>query len=682
MTNEQLKDLLRTSIFKDINVSKIDKLIENAEEINVSGDTTFLREGDVADAFFIIKEGSVQIFSVGPDHQEIVIAREDPGDFFGEQALLTSAPGLRNASVRSLTDCTFLKISHESFLELIESEDRLKKELTKLGFQELLRRFRNSESEYDVSQYFLEATDLFETKVFKPGETIIRSGDPAGLVYFLLSGHVDIYKKNDQGEETFICTNMPNNLFGESSHVLGTVATATVKARDLARALVIPGDKFKELYQLRSGLKRIVDTLQEVYHSPQRGQIKQYFGKFLHMPTVINRFALEDGRELISNRIVGRNIQSIREINLTASETVIFEDKKTFRELELLKGRLIGLSSYGEWRKMPELYARVLDAGSLTDAEIKNFREVGDISLEARLPVAPESDQIVCKCMYVKRSTISKLIKEGATTLPEISTKCQAGTVCGSCIPTVQAMLGRSTWQPMHIIRSSQTTADMRVYHLLPIRKTPLQKFRSGQHVVIQCEIEGRWIERSYTLSSASTNSNYYEIAVKREEKGLFSRWLFANDESVPFIRVSAPRGTFGFDANKKFPMVFLAAGIGITPAVSFARTIVDQSIDRRLQIYATARSQDKLPYASELRALAEKSQRVTCIEHYTLEKGRLKADDITQIASRAAEADYFVCGPKEFTEMCQASLIAAGIKKNKISTELFVHAGGPRLES
>lgn len=47
----------------------------------------------------------------------------------------------------------------------------------------------------------------------------------------------------------------------------------------------------------------------------------------------------------------------------------------------------------------------------------------------------------VCLCRAVTRKTIIEMIEAGARTVDEVADRCQAGTSCGHCVPTVVRLL-------------------------------------------------------------------------------------------------------------------------------------------------------------------------------------------------------------------------------------------------
>ncbi len=85
------------------------------------------KEGDIADYFYVIEEGNVEIVKKNPDNTETVVAILKEGDSFGEMGLMQKAP--RSASVRCVTPVGLLKISREDFKALTGSYSSLRDQL-------------------------------------------------------------------------------------------------------------------------------------------------------------------------------------------------------------------------------------------------------------------------------------------------------------------------------------------------------------------------------------------------------------------------------------------------------------------------------------------------------------------------------------------------------------------------
>lgn len=77
-----------------------------------------IREDTVADTFYIIQKGKVAITKKFEDGQEMVLAIQHGGDFFGEMALLDEGP--RSASAVALEPTVLLEISRDDFSILLK----------------------------------------------------------------------------------------------------------------------------------------------------------------------------------------------------------------------------------------------------------------------------------------------------------------------------------------------------------------------------------------------------------------------------------------------------------------------------------------------------------------------------------------------------------------------------------
>jgi len=89
---------------------------EITREVYKPGDFIFF-EGDLDFHFYIIEFGEVQIFTKNAQGTRINIATIEPGESFGEFALLDKAP--RSASAQALTEVSLFKVSQVGFEDLL-----------------------------------------------------------------------------------------------------------------------------------------------------------------------------------------------------------------------------------------------------------------------------------------------------------------------------------------------------------------------------------------------------------------------------------------------------------------------------------------------------------------------------------------------------------------------------------
>lgn len=81
------------------------------------GDFIFF-EGDIESHFYIVEQGSVQIFTKSSTGERINICAVNEGESFGEFALLDNKP--RSASAQALVDTRVVKVSEAGYQQLLE----------------------------------------------------------------------------------------------------------------------------------------------------------------------------------------------------------------------------------------------------------------------------------------------------------------------------------------------------------------------------------------------------------------------------------------------------------------------------------------------------------------------------------------------------------------------------------
>jgi signal transduction histidine kinase len=111
------KEFLRhLQLFENLSEADLDWLLAQAESVEIPGGENLIEEGKLGDAAYIILDGEFEVVKKS-DVQNIVIAVREPGEVFGEMALLDQSP--RMATVHALRDSKVLKIRGETFQQLL-----------------------------------------------------------------------------------------------------------------------------------------------------------------------------------------------------------------------------------------------------------------------------------------------------------------------------------------------------------------------------------------------------------------------------------------------------------------------------------------------------------------------------------------------------------------------------------
>lgn len=113
----------RNSLFRGLAAATIDEIVALSNRRTFEeGAVVFLR-GDAGDSLYGVVTGKVRISVSGPGGKEVFLNIMEPGDSFGEIALLDGQP--RTAAATTLTQTELLIIQREQFLALLRKEPAL-----------------------------------------------------------------------------------------------------------------------------------------------------------------------------------------------------------------------------------------------------------------------------------------------------------------------------------------------------------------------------------------------------------------------------------------------------------------------------------------------------------------------------------------------------------------------------
>lgn len=111
--DEKLELLKRTPLLEGLGKKEIQAVGMLVDEIDVPAGRVLMREGDTGREFFVLVDGTIGIVRGGTRVRTI-----QPGDFFGEIALLAEGP--RTATATADTDARLLVLGHREFHSLMD----------------------------------------------------------------------------------------------------------------------------------------------------------------------------------------------------------------------------------------------------------------------------------------------------------------------------------------------------------------------------------------------------------------------------------------------------------------------------------------------------------------------------------------------------------------------------------
>lgn len=107
--------LKKIALFEGLDDSDLSKVSQVTKERFCPKGTVLFKEGDSGDAFYLLKEGKVEVLKKDGDAEKVIktLSHTDKDSFFGEMALVGGAP--RNATLRTATDSTVMVIAKGDF---------------------------------------------------------------------------------------------------------------------------------------------------------------------------------------------------------------------------------------------------------------------------------------------------------------------------------------------------------------------------------------------------------------------------------------------------------------------------------------------------------------------------------------------------------------------------------------
>jgi predicted ferric reductase len=182
--------------------------------------------------------------------------------------------------------------------------------------------------------------------------------------------------------------------------------------------------------------------------------------------------------------------------------------------------------------------------------------------------------------------------------------------------------------------------------------------------------------EHPFSFSSSCEAEDRLEFGIK--VLGDFTREL-RNVPAGTDAYLDGPHGAFSIDLAPAAGYVLIAGGIGITPLLSFLRTMDDRQDVRPVLLIYGDRSWNSMAYREELDQLTERLN-LTIVhvlekppQDWRGESGFVTADLLARHLPREKiKREYFICGPPVMMDAVQAALRAQGVPLETIHSERF----------
>jgi len=223
-----------------------------------------------------------------------------------------------------------------------------------------------------------------------------------------------------------------------------------------------------------------------------------------------------------------------------------------------------------------------------------------------------------------------------------------------------------------HIIQNTHSTKTFRFVSTTG----KLPTFQAGQYISLKVNIDGFKTARPYTISSPP-HAYYYDLTIKKNDNGYISKYFHEHVKVGDILHSSSPMGNFYYNPLFHGKCInFIAAGAGITPAMSMIKALINVPLTRFNLIYVSRNTEDII-FEKELKSLEKKHEFLTISTILTQPKnsyqghsGHLTPELLSKLININDKEMFYVCGPDSFKRLCHEQLVNLGIKSRKIKYE------------
>lgn len=704
------KYLQEIQLFAHLDSEELNNLSSMVTVVSYSANSLIIKEGDVADALYIIISGSVQVFTQNSEGNSIILARLDENSFFGEQAYVNNL--IRNASIRALTDVQLIRLDYEKLdlffkrnnerfkmLEAVSVErslNNLHKQLLDMNSSvkdifhglkfDLNELFSSKDTSiasrwqgmyYRLKKYLAKFTQRkqyhaqdFHFKYLKDKDLIFKKGDAFDYVYYIVSGSVILFFSDDESDEGLRMDK--DCIFGELSLLQKQPRSATARALGNTKLIVLSGDYFLQAMTKHKTLKSMSLALNHVYLLPQNNlSVQQFTGKFQGQDTIFKRYQMPNNQVAICAKLIYQSMFSIYIPELEATKTLTFKRGRLIeRKIVLQDSMLIGLAVSGDWDELGILCKMLLDNVKLEGFSEELFLKTGNILSLSSNSIYHQNDTI-CHCMNVHYQAIKEKIMSGCHDPEQVYQATGAGTVCGACKFKVLDIMNLNKWSYATIRFHRQYHENVYSFIIKPLYNQ-VTKFTAGQFISLRLQIDGLWIERAYTLVSSVENTEYLEIIVKRYDKGVFSPWLFAHKDDNLFIWISTPSGNFTLKKDVNHAVLCIAGGLGITPFIAFFRNRQFEQHHVKAHVFYVVESAEATVIPEDMNDFLHADPSVSFEIWDKSSQARFDKGIIDALVAKSQPSHIYICGGEGFQNSMEEYLHKYEAEGIKLITEEF----------
>jgi CRP-like cAMP-binding protein len=247
-------------LLSELSVDDFVAVLETVQLVRVKPASRVLKQGDPGHSFFIVARGDLQVVRESEGGARAQLATLHEGAVFGEMALLSKSP--RGAHVDTLSEADLLELPVQALSQLAGGAATIARALDRFTRERLVMNLIATAPLFrplDRGQR-IDLVRRFVAHEVAAGTDLIREGESVPGLYLILSGSVDVWKR-DGDQKVLLATLSTGDVFGEMSLLNGAPASASVSAVQRSTVLVLAREYVTRLIDSLPALRTYLEGL-------------------------------------------------------------------------------------------------------------------------------------------------------------------------------------------------------------------------------------------------------------------------------------------------------------------------------------------------------------------------------------------------------------------------------------
>ena len=236
----------------------------------------------------------------------------------------------------------------------------------------------------------------------------------------------------------------------------------------------------------------------------------------------------------------------------------------------------------------------------------------------------------------------------------------------------------------LQITAVNEAAPGVKIISLQPAPGCRPLAYQAGQYLTLAFHHYGPEERRNYSIVSAPAAGGPLQIAVKRIDNGKYSRYLTDVLDTGNQVAVAGVGGFFTLPP-KPAPgthLLYICAGIGITPALSMIREALAKGWAKKITLFYSCSRREEAAFYPELAGLEQQYPQVFTMivlesSSQNLSRARLSRALLPvllaeHVAGSKASLICYTCGPQPYMRMVVWGLEEWGIPAAQIRREVF----------